>query len=63
MSNFLKEKSNPELIERMAKAGGQGLTREDIQAQKVSYIYGSVNHESKITKAEVEAFVKQSQGI
>lgn len=63
MTSFLREKSDPELVKRMISEASTGLSKDDIQAQKISYIYGSVGSESAVTKTDVEAYVKRSQGF
>lgn len=45
---------NADLNERMKASSERPTTRADIDKQRVSFIYGAVNSDSNITRAQIE---------
>lgn len=51
-------KTDSKLLDRL-KASGQHLTRDQLRKQRVSFIYGSLPQESKITKNQIKTLLDE----
>ena len=49
-------------IERLRRAAGRRMTREEILEQRISWVYGNLPRRMKITRDEVERLVRARQG-
>ena len=49
-------------IERLKRAAGRRMTREEILEQRISWVYGNLPRRMKITRDEVERLVRARQG-
>lgn len=55
-------KTDPHLLKSLKKAAKRGLTAEEIQRQRVSYVYGNLPKGSTLTCDEVEKVLARSEG-
>ena len=55
-------KSDPNLLQRLREAAGRPMSREEVRAQKISFILGMMPHDSTITRQQVEDIVDRSAG-
>ena len=60
--DFSKITTDPELIERLRKAASREMTADEIHAQKVSWVYGQLPHDSEITKDQVDIIIRNMDG-
>ncbi len=49
-------------IERLKRAAGRRMTREEILEQRISWVYGNLGRKSKLSRAEVERLVRAQEG-
>ena len=49
-------------IERLRRAAGRRMTREEILEQRISWVYGNLGRKSKLSRAEVERLVRAQEG-
>ena len=49
-------------IERLRRAAGRRMTREEILEQRISWVYGNLPRRMKITRDEVERLVRAQEG-
>lgn len=50
-----------EVLEKLRKAG-ENMTEEEVRAQKISFIMGTLSSNSKITREEVAAHLDKMAG-
>jgi len=51
------------LLRKLQDAVRRKQTRQEIDRQRISFVYGSMSFSSDITKEEVESLVNQQAGI
>lgn len=54
-------KTNPALLDALRKAAGRKPTASEQREQRVSYIYGSINEKSGLTKDRIREVLKQQE--
>jgi len=55
-------KTEPGLLERLAVAAKQTITRAELHEQRVSFIYGSLPADSTITREHIEDVLAKIEG-
>ena len=55
-----KMKTDAALIERLEKAAKRKLTKKEIEAQRLSFIYSGMPHESSMSKIKIKRVLKQA---
>lgn len=53
-------KTDGRLLHRLMTA--TGVTREQLQKQRISFIYGALPQDSAITRQQIERVLKRSEG-
>jgi hypothetical protein len=56
-------KTKDSTLEALKQAAGRKLTREEIRKQRVSFIMGSLDAKSPITREKVERLLAEQQGV
>jgi hypothetical protein len=56
-------KTKESTLEALEKAAGQRLTPEEIQKQRISFIMGSLDAKSPITREKVEKLLAEQRGF
>ena len=54
------KKTDPDLLSKLEVLAKRGLTQEERDAQRVSFIYSGMSDGSRISKAEIERILKAS---
>jgi hypothetical protein len=57
-----KLKTQASLLDALHKASTQTTTAEELQKQRVSFIMGSLKHNSSVTRARVEDVLAEQEG-
>lgn len=61
---FLALKTDQGLLNKVERAAARGMTSTEMQEQRVSYIYGTMDSASNVTRDQVRQLVlKQQSGI
>jgi molecular chaperone DnaK (HSP70) len=55
-------KTDPSLIEALERAAKVQLTAEEIAQQRISFVMGSLDVDSTITRAQVEEILARQKG-
>lgn len=55
-------KTDPELLEKLKEAVKHPLSKEETHKQRVSFILGSLRHDSSITRDKIEAVLDEREG-
>ena len=55
-------KTDPELIKRLEEAAKKPITKEQLERQRVSFVYGNLPADSTITREQVEKRIKEHEG-
>lgn len=50
------------LLEKLRESVGHVLTREEINEQRVSFVYGQMSHDSNISREQVKEMLKKQAG-
>ncbi len=58
----LNIKTDNALLYRMKQAAGKPLNTNEVRAQRVSFIMGSMPEDAHVTKADVEKVLDQMEG-
>jgi hypothetical protein len=56
-------KTKESILEALEKAAGQRLTPEEIQKQRISFVMGSLDAKSPITREKVEKLLAEQRGF
>lgn len=48
------------LLDRLAKAGGKKLTKDEIDKQRISMIYAGLSHESGMSKEDIKKVLEEA---
>lgn len=51
--------ADPELLELLERAKHRKLTPDELFEQRVSFVYGQIGSDSKLTKDEVRGIIKR----
>lgn len=62
-NNVAELKSSPALLEALAKAASRKLTANDILEQRVSFVYGSIDSASSVTRQHIKQVIANQEGI
>lgn len=63
MDNLLLLKSSDEVLAALKSAAHSKQTAEQINEQRVSFIYGSIKEHGTITRAQIKDILSEKQGI
>ncbi len=55
-------KTDPALLERLARAAKHEMTPEEIHRQRVSFVYGNLPQNNSMTKNQVAAAIARLEG-
>ncbi|HEX5775279.1 MAG TPA: hypothetical protein VFX95_01230 [Caulobacteraceae bacterium] len=55
-------KTDPYLIKRLELAAKHEMTAEEIRRQRVSFVYGNLPHEHRMTKHQVAEAIARLEG-
>lgn len=55
-------KTNPSLLKAIKQAATRTPTENELRAQRVSFIYGSLSTTSSITRAQVQVVLDKQEG-
>ena len=58
----LQVKTDPKLLDSLARAAKRRLTPEEIEAQRLSIIFSGINPESGMTKIRIKEILDAAQG-
>jgi hypothetical protein len=56
-------KTKKSTLQALEKAAGRPLTAEEIQKQRISFIMGSLDAKSPITREKVERLLAEQRGV
>lgn len=56
-------KTDADLLRRLHDAVRHQMTRDELRAQKVSFILGAMPKDSTVTKGQVEEILNKSEGV
>lgn len=54
--------ADPELVERLRIAAAHKMTPDEIKAQRVSFVWGNLPDDNRLTKEEVAAILDRMDG-
>jgi hypothetical protein len=55
-------KTDPELIRRLEASAKRQLSKDEVRAQRVSFVYGNMPQESSMSRNQVEAIIAKIEG-
>lgn len=55
--------TDSKLLERLRKAAGKPITREELEQQRVSFVYGNLPKDSTITREKVAERIRGNEGV
>jgi hypothetical protein len=55
-------RTDARLISRLRAAAGRKLTKEELRAQRISYIYGLLKDDSKVTRDRIKKVLDERDG-
>jgi len=62
--NKLKEiKTSKELLDALVNASSKKQSATEVNEQRVSFIYGSMDHKSGLTRSRIQEILTEQQGI
>jgi hypothetical protein len=63
MEKLMELKTSSALINALKVASSKKQTAEEIRAQRVSFIYGSIDEKSGVTRSRIQEILTAQQGI
>lgn len=63
MDSLLSLKSSDKMLADLKNAANSKQTAEQINEQRISFIYGSVKESANITRAKIKDILSEKQGI
>jgi SpoU rRNA methylase family enzyme len=61
-NNIAALKSDASLLEALHKAATRRLTPEEVFEQRVSFVFGSIDSDSSITREQVKQVISEQEG-
>ncbi len=55
-------KEDEELIARLKQSASRPLTKQQVQAQRVSWVFGNLPNHSKLTREEIDSLIRARHG-
>jgi len=55
-------KTNEHLIQRLQESASKPLSRDELERQRVSFVFGNLPQDSTITRDRVERKIKMNEG-
>lgn len=55
-------KTDPELIRLLEESASEPITKEELERQRVSFVYGNLPNNSDITRERVAEKIKSNEG-
>lgn len=55
-------KTDPELLKRLHESPAKPATKDELEKQLISFVYGNLPSDSTITRAQVEDRIKANEG-
>lgn len=62
MTTHFAQQTNSDLLAKLRAAAQHTPTRDELEKQRVSFVYGFMGHSSTITRSEVERLVEKQEG-
>lgn len=59
---MVKLVTSPRLLETLRAAAGRILTRDEIDEQRVSFVYGQLSHDNSITREQIREMLQRQAG-
>lgn len=63
IGNMMGLRTNPKLMEALQNLPNRKMTANEIIEQKASFVYGSINHGTGITKDQVKKRIMERAGM
>ena len=63
MDKLMELKTNATLLAALGNASSKKQTADEIRAQRVSFILGSMDEKSGVTKSRIQKVLEEQQGI
>lgn len=63
MNKLIELKTNASLLEAIANASSKKQTVAEIREQRVSFILGSMDEKSGVTRSRIKEVLEEQQGI
>jgi hypothetical protein len=63
VSNFFSAKADRRLIQKLEHAAQQRQSPKEILEQSVSFVYGSIDKESNVTRDQVRKIIVEQEGF
>ena len=61
MPNDLKTDAG--LLEKLAEAAKRPMSKDELRAQKISFIVGSLSKDSTVTRQQIEEALRNAEGV
>ena len=58
----LNIKTDPALVRRLEESASRTLSRAETRAQRVSFVYGNMPHDSTFDRTQIEAIIAKIEG-
>ena len=55
-------KTDPALVRRLEESAQRTLTKEEVRAQRISYVYGNMPQDSTVERTRIEAIIANIEG-
>ena len=55
-------KTDPALLERLARAAKHEMTADEVRRQRVSFVYGNLPHDNPMTRLQVASAIARPEG-
>lgn len=56
-------KTDPALLARLTELAGRQMTKDEVKAQRISFVMGMISHESTLTRRQVEELIDKAEGV
>jgi hypothetical protein len=63
MYTLTELKTNSALLEALGKASSKKQTADEVKEQRVSFILGSIDEKSGVTRSRIQEVLAEQQGI
>jgi len=59
---FEKLKTDPETNDRLKKAASTQISKDELERQRISFVFGNLPADSEVTREQVERKIKNNEG-
>ena len=56
-------KTDAALLAKLAEAAKRPMSKEELRAQKISFVVGSLSKDSTVTRKQIEEALRNAEGI